>query len=377
MIEKLFKTKRLILTCGSGGVGKTTLAAALALKGAMIGKKVVVCTIDPARRLATSLGLDSLSGNPTPVDVGGAPKGPPSGASFDAMMLDTKRTFDFLVERYAPSKEAATKILSNKIYQHLSSMIAGSQEYMAMEKIYEFATDSDYDLIVIDTPPTIHAFDFLEAPQKMIDALGHSLLHFLLKPALLAGKSGLKLFDAGTKIALKVFDRVTGFAFLQDISEMLISFQDLLGGFEGRAKEVQKILTDKATAFLLVSSCDDKSVDEAALFIEKLTGSGLPFSGLIVNRVHPLTNFPGSERGELDSELSRLVGTEMAGKMWDCLDRQQALAVRDRDTVGRLRKLARRESFVLTIPQFESDIHDLEALKKIVSILDASESDNS
>lgn len=369
MIESLFETKRLLLTCGSGGVGKTTLAAALALKGAMMGKKVVVCTIDPAKRLATALGLDSLSGNPTSVKIG--------SFHFDAMMLDTKRTFDTLVEKYSPSKEAAARILSNKIYQHLSSMIAGSQEYMAMEKLYEFTTDSDYDLIVIDTPPTIHAFDFLEAPQKMIDALGHSLVHFLLKPALLAGKSGLRLFDAGTKFVLKVFDRVTGFAFLQDISEMLISFQDLLGGFEGRAKEVRKILTDDSSAFLLVSSCDDKSVEEASLFIGKLKESGLPFSGLIANRVHFLTKIPGSERGELDSELSGLVGTGLAAKMWACFDRQQALALCDRDNLGRLRKFAGRNTFLLTIPQFESDIHDLEALKKIVTALDAPESDNS
>ena len=245
-----------------------------------------------------------------------------------------------------------------------------------MEKLHEFVTESDYDLIVIDTPPTVHAFDFLEAPQKMIDALGHSLLHFLLKPALLAGKSGLKIFDAGSKMVLKIFDRVTGFAFLQDISEMLISFQDLLGGFEGRAKEVQKILSDDSTAFLLVSSCDDKSVEEASLFIDKLREWRLPFCGLIVNRVHPLTKLAGSEREGVESQLTEIVERTLAEKMWGCFDRLQAKGTADREFYGKLKKLAGRDPFLLSIPRFESDIHDLEALRQIVPYLDASNSNH-
>ncbi|MBI4411028.1 MAG: ArsA family ATPase [Deltaproteobacteria bacterium] len=363
MLESLLKEKRLILVCGSGGVGKTTMAAALALKGAALGLKTIVLTIDPAKRLATSLGLDRLSDEPKRINAKKLADlfGTPDPACF-AMMLDTKHTFDQLVAKYAPSKEIEQKILNNKIYRHLSDMIAGSQEYMAMEKLYELATEEKYDLIVIDTPPTTHAIDFLEAPQKMIDAIGHSMIHLLLKPAMLAGKSGLKLFEKGSQMILKIFDRITGFAFLQDISEMLISFQELLGGFQGRAEDVRKILTQDETGFVLVSACEEKSVREAQFFSERLAALGLPLSGVILNRVHPLYRIASDDREENQRELAARVGTKLTAKMADCFDRFEPIARRDDNYRKELKHDLTEKQFLTIIPLFESDIHSLEGL---------------
>ena len=365
-MTQLLSDKNLILVCGSGGVGKTTIAASLALKGASLGRKTIVLTIDPAKRLATSLGLGELSGEAKRINEKklSALFGTPDPLCF-AMMLDTKRTFDQLVAKYAPSKEIEKKILNNKIYRHLSDMIAGSQEYMAMEKLYELTTEDKYDLIVIDTPPTTHAIDFLEAPQKMIDAIGHSMIHLLLKPALLAGKSGLKFFEKGSQMILKIFDRITGFAFLQDISEMLISFQELLGGFQGRAEEIKKILTQDETGFVLVSACEEKSVREAQFFSEKLTELNLPLAGIILNRIHPLYQIKPEEKDENQKELTSRVGAKLAAKMADCLDQFGPIARRDDNYRKELKRNLTEKQFLATIPLFELDIHSLEGLHSL------------
>lgn len=363
MIEKILKEKKLLLVCGSGGVGKTTAAASLALKGAALGKKVIVLTIDPAKRLATSLGLDALSHKPKRIN-------PKKLASLmenqdphcEAMMLDTKSTFDQIVIKYSPSKTIEKKILGNKVYQHLSSMIAGSQEYMAMEKLYELSTENKYDLIIIDTPPTTHAIDFIEAPQKMIDALSHSMIHVLLKPAMLMGKSGLKLFERGTQVILKIFDRITGFAFLQDISEMLISFQALLGGFKSRAEEVKGILTRSDTTFVMVAACEKKSVVEAGLFQQRLTESSLPLSGIILNRVHPFYPLSKAQKEKDKKMLAEKFGSALAVKMTECLDQFEPIAKRDQSYMEGLKKGLNQKQFLVSVPLFESDIHSLEGL---------------
>lgn len=363
MIEKILKDKKLLLVCGSGGVGKTTAAASLALKGASLGQKVIVLTIDPAKRLATAMGLDSLSHKPKRIN----PKKLTSLLEMqdphcEAMMLDTKSTFDQIVIKYSPSKIIEKKILGNKVYQHLSGMIAGSQEYMAMEKLYELSIENKYDLIIIDTPPTTHAIDFIEAPQKMIDALSHSMIHVLLKPAMMMGKSGLKLFERGTQAILKIFDRITGFAFLQDISEMLISFQALLGGFKSRAEEVKGILTRSDTTFVMVAACEDKSVQEAGLFQKRLSESSLPLSGIILNRVHPVYSISKAQKLKDKQKLVDRFGNALAVKMIECLNHFEPIAKRDQNYREALKNELKQSQFLVSVPLFETDIHSLEGL---------------
>lgn len=370
MIDILLAEKNLILVCGSGGVGKTTTAAALSLRAAQLNKKVIVLTIDPAKRLATSLGLQSLTSEPKRINPQlMEPQKNGREPELWAMMLDTKRTFDQLVTRYAPSKEVEKKILSNKIYKHLSNMMAGSQEYMAMEKLYEFHSEGKWDLIVIDTPPTTHAIDFLNAPQKMIDAIGHSMIHLLLKPAMMMGKGGLKLLEKGSEMILRIFDRITGFAFLQDISEMLISFKGLLHGFEGRALEVRKILTDAKTAFVLVSACEEKSVEEASFFIKKLSELELPLAGILLNRVHPYYEKSAGRIEEETIEMGQMMGDETVIKMMECFNRFQKMAKRDLSYKKRLSHELKTDQFISTIPLFESDIHDLSGLYRLGNYL--------
>jgi anion-transporting ArsA/GET3 family ATPase len=354
--------KKLIVVCGSGGVGKTTTAASLGLRAAAEGKKVIVLTIDPAKRLATSLGLEKLTGKPRKIskEMLEAAVGPTEG-SLSAMMLDTKSTFDAIVTKYASSKETEKKILENKIYQHLSDMIAGSQEYMAMEKLYEIVSGGGYDLVVIDTPPTTHAIDFLEAPERMVNAIGNSMIHLLIKPAMAIGKTGFNLFSKGSAMILKVFDRITGFAFLQEISEMLFSFQDLLGGFKSRAEDVKKILQDPDTAFVLVAACEDKSVAEVKVFREKLSEAKLPLDGLIVNRVHP----EFSEYDDKARALKDRVGDALAEKMTDVFLDYQKVAKRDHVFIKELKKSLGPDRFITTVPLFETDIHDLAGLYRL------------
>lgn len=370
-LKKILAEQKLLLVCGSGGVGKTTLSAAIAMKAAIDGRKTVVLTIDPAKRLATSLGIGSLSYDPKRVPAslmkeftGG------KDAEFYAMMLDTKSTFDRIVSKYAPNKEVEKKILNNKLYQHLSSMIAGSQEYMAMEKLYEVVSEDKFDLVVIDTPPTVHAIDFLDAPDRMVNALTNSMVHILLKPAMMMGKSGFKLFEKGSQMVLKVFDRITGFAVLQDISELLSAFRELLAGFTQRAAQVKTILEDSQTSFIMVAACEDKSVSEVEIFRDKLRSLKLPMEGILVNRVHPYTAVSKQASEENEAELVKALGANLTEKVLANFEYYQKRAKRDRKYLDRFKDLLEKGQFLKTIPLFSGDVHDLEGLHHLSQYLD-------
>lgn len=352
--------KDLILVCGSGGVGKTTLSAGIALCHALQGKKTIVLTVDPARRLATSLGLENLGAKASRIR---------EDIPLYAMMLDTKRTFDQLVEKYAPSKETEQKILKNKLYQQMSDMIAGSQEYMAMEKLYEIVQSQTYEVVVIDTPPTTHAIDFLEAPDRMVNALSNSMVHLLLKPTLKVGKSGLKLLERGSQLVLKVFDRITGFAFLQDISELLVAFRTLLGGFQNRAAEVKKILERPSTSFVLVASCEKHSSEEAAIFQEKLQRLGFHLEGIIFNRVHPNYSLKKSEKVLALEDLEDRFGKRLSQKMQDAFKKFQLRAGEDQRLIKEFETKLTPDQYVTQIPLFEKDIHDIDGLMRLQSYL--------
>ena len=219
----LVDRKHIILCCGSGGVGKTTTSAALAFLAASRGRSVLVLTIDPAKRLAQAMGLSTLSHDPQPIDIS-ALTGADSTGSLHGMMLDTKRTFDTLVEKYAPDDDVRNAILDNSYYQHISGSLAGSREFMAMERVYEIAVEEHYDLVVVDTPPSQHALDFIDAPQRMFDLFEGRFLQILLKPTQTIGKRSLLAFRRSSERYLKFLERLTGYQFLSDLSEFFLGF---------------------------------------------------------------------------------------------------------------------------------------------------------
>jgi anion-transporting ArsA/GET3 family ATPase len=287
-IAEIVARKEVIVCAGSGGVGKTTTAASIALRAALEGRKAAVLTIDPARRLASSLGLKELTNEPTKV---GAKKFTAAGLSptgeLHAMMLDTKSTFDKVVLRYAPSKEQAEKILENKFAQSISSTLSGTQEYMALEKLYELHAEGGFDLLVIDTPPTRNALDFLDAPKRVTDFFDSRVLRWFLLPYMKAGGGMMRFANVAAGTFLKIVQRIVGTDVLKDTAEFFGSMEGLYEGMKQRAREVANLLRSDATSFIVVTSPSEDSVSEATFFASRLNESGLPFGALVVNRVHP------------------------------------------------------------------------------------------
>jgi anion-transporting ArsA/GET3 family ATPase len=357
--------KRIAVCVGSGGVGKTTVAAAIALDRALRGGKVLVCTIDPARRLANALGLDALGNVETHVpdhkllDAGLAPAG-----RLFAMMLDVKRTWDDVVARHAPDRARRERIYQNRIYQQLSSALAGSQEYMAMEKLYELATERDYDLVVLDTPPTAHALDFLDAPDRVLDFLGNDGARALLAPA---GRAGLKLFQLGGTYVVKTLARFTGAAVLQDLGDFMAGFAGMYEGFKDRAAAVHELFGRPEVGFVLVSSASPRSVDDALFFHERLHAEGMPIAGAVANRV--TTDLWGSPLPPPTAEeLQPQVGdADLAERLARTLAEHELLASVDAREVARLFAAVGEGS--VAVPRLETDVHDLAGLARLAQAL--------
>ncbi|GAA4797315.1 ArsA family ATPase [Streptomyces ziwulingensis] len=272
---------RIVVCCGSGGVGKTTTAAALGLRAAEHGRKVVVLTIDPARRLAQSMGIDSLDN--TPRRVKGVDDA--AGGELHAMMLDMKRTFDEIVEAHADAERAAA-ILGNPFYQSLSAGFAGTQEYMAMEKLGQLRSREEWDLIVVDTPPSRSALDFLDAPKRLGSFLDGKLIRLLLAPAKVGGRAGMKFLNVGMSMMTGVLGKVLGGQFLKDVQTFVAAMDSMFGGFRTRADATYKLLQAPGTAFLVVAAPERDALREAAYFVRRLAAEDMPLAGLVLNRVH-------------------------------------------------------------------------------------------
>lgn len=270
---------RIVVCCGSGGVGKTTTAAALGLRAAERGRKVVVLTIDPARRLAQSMGIDSLDNTPRRV------KGVEGGGELHAMMLDMKRTFDEIVEAHADRERAAT-ILNNPFYQSLSAGFAGTQEYMAMEKLGQLRARDEWDLIVVDTPPSRSALDFLDAPKRLGSFLDGRLIRLLTAPAKLGGRAGMKFLNVGMSMMTGTLGKLLGGQLLKDVQTFVAAMDTTFGGFRTRADATYKLLQAPGTAFLVVAAPERDALREAAYFVERLAAEKMPLAGLVLNRVH-------------------------------------------------------------------------------------------
>jgi len=286
---------RVIVCCGSGGVGKTTTAAAIGLRAAERGRHVVVLTVDPARRLAQSMGLSRLDNTPRPVpfperDHTGngqddRDRGDDDDGSLHAMMLDMKRTFDEIVEAHADPDRAA-QILANPFYQSLSSGFSGTQEYMAMEKLGQLRRADEWDLIVVDTPPSRSALDFLDAPQRLGRFLDGRLIRLLVVPAKVGGRAYLKVLNAGFGVVTGVLTRVLGAQVLRDVQTFVSALDTMFGGFRERADYTYQLLRAPGTAFLVIAAPEPDALREASYFVERLAQEGMPLAGLILNRVH-------------------------------------------------------------------------------------------
>jgi len=269
--------KRLIICVGAGGVGKTTSAAALGLTAARHARRAAVITVDPARRLKDALGLSALSIDPHPVRLEG-------GTQFDALALDTKRAFDAVIERFAPSPAVAARIQANRLYQELATGLAGSAEYMAMEKLHELLHAHRYQLVVVDTPPSAHARDLLAAPSRLTNLLASRAVSLLQAPVnLLSGTSGVGRMALST--LLKALQRWTGLDLLNDLSDFVTAFEDMIEGFTLRAEEVSRLLKAPTTAFVLVTTPEPHTVETTIGFHRELTEGGFPVAGIIANRV--------------------------------------------------------------------------------------------
>ena len=361
------RSNRILICCGSGGVGKTTTAAALALRAAERGRTVCVLTIDPARRLAQSLGLTTLDNTPRRVpDVGAG------GGALFAMMLDMKRTFDEIVEQHAEPGRAQA-ILDNPFYQSLSSSFAGTQEYMAMEKLGQLrashaadGTAQPWDLIVVDTPPSRSALDFLDAPKRLGSFLDGRFIKILLAPAKVGGRAYVKVFSAGLGAVTGVLSKVMGAQVLGDLQTFVAALDTTFGGFRERADATYALLQAPGTAFLVVAAPEPDALREATYFVERLAQDGMPLAGLVINRAH------SSTATELSAERSLGAAEELTERgEYPLTAHLLGVHAERMQQVTRERHLVRSftSSFpavaVATAQAQASDVHDLAGLREV------------
>jgi anion-transporting ArsA/GET3 family ATPase len=354
------KGKRVVICLGAGGVGKTTTSAALALGLAARGQKVAVVTIDPAKRLAAALGLRELSGEPHRIDPAlFATEDVTMKGELWAMMLDAKRTFDEIVTRLEPEEQAREEILTNPIYRELSSAVAGSQELSAIAKLYELHHEHDFDTIVLDTPPSRNALDFLDAPTRLLGFLEGRALKVFIAPGGLAAR----LFGRSTAVAFAIFARVTGVDMLGDLSTFFRSLSSVIDGFGERTRGVASLLRDPATSCLIVTSPEQEPAREAVFLADRLAAAEMSRGGLIVNRVHR-TGLGGHAVEEARALLSPELGEPLAARVASNLADFDVLARRDAATVARLSHELDEPHPVL-VPHLDEDIQDLAGLARV------------
>jgi anion-transporting ArsA/GET3 family ATPase len=361
-VDEILAGKDVCICAGSGGVGKTTTSAAIATGMAARGLKVCVLTIDPAKRLADSLGLKELGNEATQVDPKlFAEQGVEIKGELWAMMLDAKATFDELVARHAEDEESRDRVLENRIYQQISSALAGSQEYMAMEKLFELHSEARFDLLVLDTPPTRDALDFLDAPKRLTQFIEGRSLRVFMKPTGLAAR----VAGRGASVALGVMKRIVGFDLIADLAEFFNAFSGMIDGFQARAKRVNGLLADRHTCFLVVCGPQGEPVDEAVYFHRKLVEAKLPFGGVIVNKVHYAAERLPRGAGDLTALLENELGDEALGRrVAENFADYQALAERDARNIERLAGEL-RSKVVIRVPYLDEDVHDLAGLAEI------------
>ncbi|MFC4854495.1 ArsA family ATPase [Actinophytocola glycyrrhizae] len=351
---------RVIVCCGSGGVGKTTTAAAIAVRAAERGRKTVVLTIDPARRLAQALGLRELGNTPKDVEVDGFE---PDG-QLSAMMLDMRRTFDDMVLAHAGEKRAQ-EVLANPFYKTISSSFSGTQEYMAMEKLGQLAAEGRWDLIVVDTPPSRSALDFLDAPQRMSTALDGRMIRLLSGPARGGGWGIRKVVGAGVMLFAKAVSTIVGGQLLADASAFVQAFDSMFGGFKQRARKTYELLRSSGTSFVVVASPEPDALREASYFVERLAAESMPLAGLVINRTHPvLAELSATKAIAAADGLDAKGESRLAAAVLRLHADRVAVRMRERRLLARFTK-AHPSVPAVSVPAMPSDVHDLTGLRTI------------
>ncbi len=351
-LERLLARRAIMVCTGPGGVGKTTTAAVLAMEGARQGRRSVVVTIDPAKRLADALGLEGLSNEPSRID------GDWSGELW-ALMLDTKSTFDALVAKYATGEGQAESILNNRFYRNIAGALSGTQEYMAMEKLFELADEDGFDFIVVDTPPTRNALDFIDAPRRLTRLLDNRVFRVLMLPA----RASLKVVGVATQAFLKTVARVVGTQVVQDAVTFFQAFEGMEEGFRQRAQRVLNLLSDPETAFVLVASPRRDAVEEADFFVEKLAEAGIPVQAMVINRMHP--RFGGDGAGGDRERARSLAGTPLEALYENRAELHQMADSEEEHVAGLSSRVAPAPT--VRVPLLPSDVHDLDGLAEVAS----------
>jgi anion-transporting ArsA/GET3 family ATPase len=358
---------RIVVCCGAGGVGKTTTSAALALAAAEAGRSVVVLTIDPARRLAQSLGLTELDNEPRRVEVPGA------SGELHAMMLDMKRTFDDIVVAHS-TPERSQQILDNPFYQTLSSSFSGTQEYMAMEKLGQLRASEQWDLIIVDTPPSRSALDFLDAPNRMSRFLDGTMIRLLMAPS----RAGFKFASAGFLLFSRIVSKILGGQLLRDISAFVAALDTMFGGFRERATATYELLRKPGTSFVVVASPEPDALREASYFVDRLSADTMPLAGLVVNRTHPpATSALSATRAAAAAEAVLEASgpdADLAAAALRVHSERMTLAAREQHLADRFTS-AHPEVAVRTVPAAAGDVHDLDGLRTMAAELTGDDAD--
>ena len=383
-LAAIVRDHAVVVVCGTGGVGKTTVSASLALGAALDGRRVLVMTIDPAKRLADSLGIEGKLNEATPIDLVGAlgADGVPEGAgTLHAMMLDAKGTWDETVRRFAKTEQNRDRIFANQYYQRASESLSGSQEYMAMEKLLETHELGEYDLIVLDTPPTRNALDFLEAPDRLMAVLEEGVLGWLIprqRGRFSPVSAGLRLFGKGREAMFNVLERFMGGEVIRGIADFVGAFSELLEGFRSRAGDVMKLLRGTDTAFLMVASPNRIALSEALYFHDRLADADIPFRGFVINRVRPSAAAQeGVPLPELPLEPAdagfTLTGDAEHGAalaaVWSNHRLRTRWALVDRHHIGALAAHCGEGVPYVEVPELEGEVHDLDALRHLLEWL--------
>ena len=371
-IDELVRTQNVIVCVGSGGVGKTTLSAVLGIHAAKLGRKVLVMTIDPARRLANSLGLSALNNEFQQIDLSGITQDPKG--ELWATMLDMKRAFDDIVERYTENPEEQKALLENRFYNYFSTSLAGAQELSASEKLYHIYQTGKYDLIVLDTPPTTNALDFLDAPVRFFEAIDGAAFKWMIN----AGKNATRfggILGVGKNFLIRTISRFTGKEFIEDLVEFLTHFSALFVGMKAHTQATQELFADDKTSFLIITSPDPTTIDEAVYFRTRLRDFNVSFGGIIVNRVRKAfdSRLQNAEVEDLANSLREIEGAKRYGPLLQQLARKlllnahefDNLAAQDQVMISDLKKLIDNEVPVAQVPMYAIDVHNLQTLDEV------------